>query len=1194
MASRDDEGRQLIEMLVMQAAMIMADSLDVEAVVRRAERSLPEPLLRRVRRHQIVTEAGKRTWDEAGREIVLELFQDAGVSLDELGMDIDGLEQPFVLAFYAAVYAKLEQSPEVLKPLRWEHEGAPRSASAAVQVPPRAEARLGHHVLAFDEGRGQIVFVQASAAAELGKAWAWDGAAWAPVSRIPVGLPGEQVQAPHGFYDHARGGVACWTLCHESGSRGSRACGVVVGPEGADPIEAGGDVPVGPTDCSFDIGVVFGHDPARAVTVALGAEAVWELDAGGAWSQRSLVASGRMGRRWVSGQEGAAYDAPGRRVIFWWVDWDDTEYRFWSWDGRALAEVPGDGLPEGLFASHRAAVAAHGAGGVVLHAGAAGMFALRGARWEAVTGGGGPAGLGGPRFRQARAAWDVERGLLMLGPGKYAATADTEAWEQVFYAWSGGLSSRGAWARQGPGRAGPGSARAARLLAAGADGICAVAADWAARRRDEDGAWVPAAPAVPGCSAPIAVTGDPAGALWGVGARGEVARLGAGAWEVLGGASELFGERAGVCVCHDGARLVAWGGEDRGGWRTDTLVFAGDGWTRIGDERAGRPPGWGGPCAPGEVGYQLVYDSYVQRVLRFGRGTVDTLESDGWAPGADAGFESAVDAWDRLVMHDPASGETLAVCLRAQRIARFDLEQSTIVGDMMPPDEHVDLVTRDRDRPLAADWVLDARTRTLRLFVDDALDETYALDLGPVFEHAASRGARARPPDAAGLAGAAAILDAARAAGRRMADRVSRDALEELAGPRGGRSRPSRRQQPDLDESLAEIADSGWEHEGPAVMGAVLADQGLALPEDGFDAASCRRVLVRALRERLAERVRALLGTDEALQPATAPVRWQRIGPLPPARREGAEAPADRPVSVELAGTWRGHVYTASERSWRTYRWDDAASWQAVAHGAPDASRLVAVLSHREDALLAVTEAGAVHELTAAGWARRSVSGPLFGSRRGPCVAYDPHRDRIVVWGGELGGSPSNDTLEMIGPRAGGTWRRVGSADAPRPAGLASGRARLEVRFDLVYDTFLKRFVRFGQGEVAVLDGDTWVPVPMPMLRAVVHAEHRRAVHDADTGETLLVDFAQRRVARFDLGGVRVLAETVWPEGLAAADVSAPVPPFPFSLACPFVPARRWLQTHAREDAWGNYALDLGPLFDLAASLGPRTPYRGA
>jgi uncharacterized delta-60 repeat protein len=81
-----------------------------------------------------------------------------------------------------------------------------------------------------------------------------------------------------------------------------------------------------------------------------------------------------------------------------------------------------------------------------------------------------------------------------------------------------------------------------------------------------------------------------------------------------------------------------------------------------------------------------------------------------------------------------------------------------------------------------------------------------------------------------------------------------------------------------------------------------------------------------------------------------------------------------------------------------------------------------------------------------------------------PAMAYDEHRDRIVLFGGAIPGVYVNDTWEFDGQ----DWIQVSPLHAPSP--------RKQIQYGMTYDSIRQRIVLFGGciGNPSTCYGDTW------------------------------------------------------------------------------------------------------------------------
>ncbi len=309
--------------------------------------------------------------------------------------------------------------------------------------------------------------------------------------------------------------------------------------------------------------------------------------------------------------------------------------------------------------------------------------------------------------------------------------------------------------------------------------------------------------------------------------------------------------------------------------------------------------------------------------------------------------------------------------------------------------------------------------------------------------------------------------------------------------------------------------------------------------------------------------------------------------------------------NVELAhvgGVWHA-LGSHSLQTWRFTKdaWKEITD-DTVGNGKLGGWELVTLVTTR-GRLHAVMQSGAVFALEGNKWQAIVKKEPAFKNRSDYALAADPN-GRLVAWGGEANGRKLNDTLFLEDKR----WR-VAKRPSPQPADFKHGRKDdVYVGVTMVWDTTLGTFVRFGFEEVAVLAPDeTWKLYKPKNYKANVSERYygHYAVHDAQTGETLIVDFAggnpwagdkrAAQVLRFDLGECTPLATIEYPPELApkrqhdAATFHALADSFSWDETT------RSLYAQALEDSAGIYRLDLGELFEKAKAMGARTiPKSGA
>lgn len=278
--------------------------------------------------------------------------------------------------------------------------------------------------------------------------------------------------------------------------------------------------------------------------------------------------------------------------------------------------------------------------------------------------------------------------------------------------------------------------------------------------------------------------------------------------------------------------------------------------------------------------------------------------------------------------------------------------------------------------------------------------------------------------------------------------------------------------------------------------------------------------------------------------------------------------------TAHVAGEW----LATGISDLQTWRWTGA-EWQELVDSktadeiGETTSRNLVVAG---DKLYSVTSTGAVYEWTRATWQPLVEESALFKERKGAHVAADAS-GRIVSWGGVIKNRKQNDTLVLEG----GAWRAVKKASR-LPVDFKPTRSAVP-EFHVAFDAALGALVRFGHQDVAVLGaGDVWTASSPPEYTALVQdrAWTHVPVHDAESGETLLLDLAANRVVRFDLGGCAQVAEIQHPEGL---EWSA------FINTYSFDPTTKSLYAQWLEDARGTWRLDLSAAFAAAKQLGART-----
>lgn len=706
------------------------------------------------------------SWRMQVRFMLAQAAGEAGIGVDQL--DLDHCLDVYSAAVTGRVKARFAPtgSHEPVD-LTFEFHGPPRPGSGVVPPLPN---KLADYFLAFDAGRERLVYAFCHDYHQFGHAWAFDGGAWAPISEAAYRL-GSCRQVWSGGYDPGRHGVVGWSF------DGDAPVGVVIGGEGLtvlapagahtdysdDPfraVETGGDLPQVKEDSEWDdlLGI-FGIDRGRGITACLTELGVWELGDDDTWRKRADVATGTLpveasgDRTFFGGGAGAVYDAPRGRLVFWINDGDENDYWFYAWDGSALTRLPSGGLPDDLyehFGNQAAVIGEHPEHGVVLYAGAGRMFALGDADWTAIEAGANPPGAS----KASSMACDPIRELVVIGPGKYVESEYDEGDEQhAFYVRSGGQWTRmgkvsgesllddikgsGGWPILG---AAGGEVYAVGWRSTLHTGQWTESAGWQELVSEDDG------DAIFGKHARgnrIAVFEGPGERLHALSTDGVLFSFDGSSWEHVADGPEGFGERREVQVCWDraGDRIVVFGGEVNGRRSTDTFAYAGGGWTQIAVGST-RPVDYRFNYDDNgfDVSLDLVYDSALERLVRFGLTEVAVLDGDAWRVVPVDRHESLTHHRHRVIAHDPKTRETLIVNLSNGLISRFDVGGCDIVGRWAEPADTGD--TEDYNKFPFDDRVFDPATRRLLIHNKEDRWGTFALDLGPAFDRAAGIGPR--------------------------------------------------------------------------------------------------------------------------------------------------------------------------------------------------------------------------------------------------------------------------------------------------------------------------------------------------------------------------------------------------------------------------------------------------------------------
>lgn len=314
--------------------------------------------------------------------------------------------------------------------------------------------------------------------------------------------------------------------------------------------------------------------------------------------------------------------------------------------------------------------------------------------------------------------------------------------------------------------------------------------------------------------------------------------------------------------------------------------------------------------------------------------------------------------------------------------------------------------------------------------------------------------------------------------------------------------------------------------------------------------------------------------------------RWRADGRL------AEDSPIQTLFAPRRYFVMRGQSFVTRQSELETWVWRDD-EWRQVVDEdegveAVESERLAA-LAASADRAVALTRKGRAFTFDGETW-KESDAVPEFGERHDVALAVTA--ERVVAWGGQVAGRPTNHTFLCASD---GAWKKV-KRSSPRPADFALLREGVALETTMYWDSALERFVRLGAREVFTLEGQRWerrVPEGYETLGGRRAWEHLPA-HDPLTGETLLVHLPEQRLVRFDLHACEAVGEFTLPDELAD-------PSDPNALAWSairedlwFDPTTRRLHAQNVEDKWGRYTWDLSSAFEAAQSLGPRTMARDA
>lgn len=606
-----------------------------------------------------------------------------------------------------------------------------RELAPAVSSIPAEGGKIAHGRLVADVRRDCVLYLPGWSGTTVGCSFRMTADGWVPDNTRPHTLPREPAQPPYAFFDESRGGVAYWTLIGEGGQ--SLPHGLLIRPEGVTPIETTGEGPVGPFLVTFEPGVMFGYDVGRGVTVALTAEAVFELDAAGGWRRVKAVEPRLLPAALVPSGRGAMYDAAGQRLLFIATDFSNVMPVVLAWDGAQLRSLATDSMPRRMLWNGPTYFVRPGGPPTYLRSGEGTAYELRGETWVEV---GAPGGRT-PVFRGVIAA-AAASGPIVLGPGSYEKPGST-ADEQVFYQLSEGRCTRQGASQRGPGEA---SQSAPRLLTASSDGVFALLGSGELRRVRPRAEGLSAAS--PERASAAAFAAGSCGLLC-ITRTGALQRFFDGKWSELAPPEPGIEGRTDLRLVHDPAkdRQVVWGGRTGTRLHNDTWVASEGQWTQIATEdpflfnasrsRDGRDRR--------SARHRLIYDPGLRQVLLFSDGEVVALQPSGWVPVPCLDLRTTLRTGEYAVLE--ADGEILVFGFSEGCLTRFDAVACSYLESTERPDGSTHLASAVEEHPAHADLVFDPTPRELLLFGDSELRPTHSLPLERAFARARAQGPRA-------------------------------------------------------------------------------------------------------------------------------------------------------------------------------------------------------------------------------------------------------------------------------------------------------------------------------------------------------------------------------------------------------------------------------------------------------------------
>jgi predicted DNA-binding WGR domain protein len=624
-----------------------------------------------------------------------------------------------------------------------EQVGPARPQGAAV---PPVSMLLNGYVLAYDEAQRKAVYLCGPAYDGFGEAYAFDGEGWESYNPTRIGLSGEGLF--QGDYDSSRKGVVCWQFGYDYETEKQVPGAILVRAKESKELTFTGEMPeLGDEDLgSWEASGAFAFDRKRELWVCLTRVGVWELSKKGVWGRAAEATE--LPTKW-RGQVQGVWDPVGERCVFAIFEGDDYTYRFFSWDGSRLEELPSEGLPQkrmhfGLF-DPSAMIFGHPDYGLALLSGSS-FFRVTDDGFEAIDEEyeGGP-----PQMKNGHAVYDPVNDMIVVGPGFHDGDSGGSDMQPLYYAFADecwelcGVKEEDSPIK----KASYGNSR--HVFYQG---------DWYAtgthslqtwRWRPETG-WVELVDKKAGeklCTWGLLQLHADAESLYAIAEGGAVFEWTGKAWKPRCKASKIFKERSEYITSTVEGELFAWGGEVKNRKSNHSFVFRDDQWVQF-KKTSPKPVDFKANRDGPFVDFSAVYDTALDAVVRFGYEEVALWDGEVWEPKKVSKYKVKWHSreYHHIPVHDPESGETLLIDLEALSVRRFDLKGCVSVAQIeLPEVVRSETESRDAYHDYTNAFAFDAVTRTLYTQVLDDRYGTYAWRLGPAFAAAAKLGARKIP-----------------------------------------------------------------------------------------------------------------------------------------------------------------------------------------------------------------------------------------------------------------------------------------------------------------------------------------------------------------------------------------------------------------------------------------------------------------